>query len=421
MDLIFAEATPPGRGGVSILRISGEGARSAVGQLTGSLAKPRHAYLRKIQIEGQVLDQALVIWFEAGQSFTGEEVVELHLHGAPVIMRRLSQVLIGSGMRLAEPGEFTKRAFINGQMDLAEVEALGDLLSAETESQRLLAMRNMNGELSNKVAEWRNLLIRAGALVESSVDFADEDVPDDIPDEVFDLLEKLRVDLVDQIAGYDAAELIRNGFEVAIVGPPNVGKSSLLNRLARRDMAIVSDIAGTTRDIIELRMDLRGLAVTFLDTAGLRQSTDEIESLGIDRTRERAQAADLRIHLSFDGTIDDGLWRSGDLVVMGKSDLRSITNAFAISSVTGEGIDDLLTEIFDRLSGKVAKASLVSHQRQFQDMVGALAALYDVNRDQPEILSESIRIASSSLDHLLGKIGAEDYLDVIFTSFCIGK
>lgn len=421
MDLIFAEATPPGRGGVSVVRISGGGARAAIERLAGPMPQPRHAYLRALHDKDDVLDRALVMWFEAGRSFTGEEVAEIHLHGAPVIARRLGQILTGHGLRMAEAGEFTRRAFLNGKMDLSEVEGLGDLLAAETESQRRMALRISNGELARKADGWRSLLIRAGALVESSVDFADEDVPDDVPAEVFHLLTRFRQDLDEQITGYAAAERIRNGFEVAIIGPPNAGKSSLLNRIAKREVALVSDIAGTTRDIIELRLDLRGLAVTLLDTAGLRVAPDRIESLGIDRARARAATADLRLHLSPDRGIDESLWQDGDLHVFNKADLRDNQDELAVSSVTGQGLDLLLDQIFAILSDRTAGAALVSHQRQLNALLDAREALDQVETLSPELIAEAIRHSAQSLDRLLGRIGAEDYLDVIFTSFCIGK
>lgn len=421
MDLIYAEATPPGRGGVSIVRISGTGARNAAERLAGRLPQSRHAYLRQIADGDEILDRALILWFESGQSFTGEEVVEIHLHGAPVIVRRLGQLLRAQSIRLAEAGEFTRRAFLNGKMDLSEVEGLGDLLAAETESQRRIALRTSSGELARKAESWRSLLVRAGALTESSIDFADEEVPDDVPEEVFVLLDRFRRELDDQIRGYAAAERIRNGFEVAIIGPPNAGKSSLLNRIGRREVALVSDVAGTTRDIIELRVDLRGLAVTFLDTAGLRESQDRIESLGIDRARGRALAADLRVHLSPEGNVDDQLWQPGDLAVTSKADLQASGSELEVSSLTGEGLDELLEKVFAALSQRAAGASLVSHERQLNALLAARAAAEVQENAPPELIAEALRQAAISLDSLLGRIGADDYLDVIFTSFCIGK
>ncbi|MTE00769.1 tRNA uridine-5-carboxymethylaminomethyl(34) synthesis GTPase MnmE [Paracoccus sp. YIM 132242] len=421
MDLIYAEATPSGRGGVSVVRISGEGAKSVAERMAGPLPKARHAYLREILDGDDLLDRALVMWFEAGRSFTGEEVVEIHLHGAPVIVRRLGQVLRAQGLRMAEAGEFTRRAFLHGKMDLSEVEGLGDLLAAETESQRLAALRMSHGELARKADGWRSLLIRASALVESSVDFADEDVPEKVPDEVFGLLDEFKAELDFQIGGYAAAERVRNGFEVAIIGPPNAGKSSLINRIARREVALVSDIAGTTRDIIELRLDLRGLAVTLLDTAGLRDARDELESRGIDRARHRAEAADLRLHLSPHGKADSSLWQDGDLVVASKADLHPHVDGLSVSSVTGTGLDQVLDGIFDILSQKAAGAALISRERQLNALLAARAVIEDVHGLEAELLAEAIRQAAASLDHLLGRIGAEDYLEVIFTSFCIGK
>lgn len=421
MDLIYAEATPPGRGGVSVIRLSGDGARATAEELVGPLPRPRHAYLRNIQVDGEILDQALVMWFEAGHSFTGEEVAEIQSHGAPVIVRRLGQVLSQRGARLAEAGEFTRRAFINGRMDLSEIEGLGDLLVAETESQRRMAIRVSSGELARKADAWRTLLVRAGALVESSVDFADEDVPDEVPAEVFTLLANFQRELDDQIAGYSAAERIRNGFEVAIIGPPNAGKSSLINRIAKREVALVSDVAGTTRDIIEVRLDLRGLAVTLMDTAGLRDVDDTVERLGIHRARCRAEAADMRIHLSSTGERDDSLWVEGDLVVTSKADLVDATPDMSVSALTGEGMDRLLGAVYDILSKRTAGAALVSHERQLKALLDARAALDGVQQLPAELVAEAIRHAALSLDRLLGRIGAEDYLDVIFTSFCIGK
>lgn len=421
MDLIYAEATPPGRGGISIIRISGSGARDLLECFVGKLSQPRVSYFRDVKAEDEIIDQALAVWFEEGMSFTGEEIAEIHLHGAPVIVKRVMKLLDEAGARQAEAGEFTRRAFISGRMDLAEVEGLGDLLEAETESQRQLALRSAGGELSRKAERWRDMLIRAGALVEASVDFADEEVPEDVPSEVFDILSTLRVELHEQISGFGAAELLRKGFEVAVIGPPNAGKSSLINRIARRDVAIVSRVAGTTRDVIEVRLDLNGLAVTLLDTAGIRETADEVEKMGVSLARKRAEAADLRLHLSEDGLIDENLWSEGDILIRSKSDLSGSRGSNSISSLTGFGVDDLLDDIFQILSKKIAGAGLVSHERQLRALTEAHNELLSIEELAPEILAESIRRAASSLDMLLGRIGAEEYLSVIFSSFCIGK
>ncbi|AUH33241.1 tRNA uridine-5-carboxymethylaminomethyl(34) synthesis GTPase MnmE [Paracoccus tegillarcae] len=418
MDTIFAEATPPGRGGVSILRISGPDARSAAELLAGPLPIPRQAEFRALHDADEVLDQALVIWFEDGKSFTGEQSAELQLHGAPAVVRRVMEALRGTGLREAEAGEFTRRAFLNGKLDLAEVEGLSDLLSAETESQRQQAMRVAGGDIGKLTARWRDMLIRAGALIEASIDFADEEAPDEVPDEVYELIEQLREQISEELKGYPASERIREGFEVAIIGPPNSGKSSLINRIGGRDVAIVSSRPGTTRDIIELRLDLRGLSVTLLDTAGLRETEDEIEAVGVAKARQRAQNADLRIFLAEGEHSDLSLFKDGDLRLQSKADLDPASEG--VSALTGSGIDQMLDAVFAQLSQRVAGAGLVSHRRQADALREAIAAL-DIADLRPEILAESVRQAALSLERLVGRVGAENYLDVVFSSFCIGK
>lgn len=413
METIYAQATPAGRGGVSVVRVSGPRAREVVGALTGRDLSPRKASLCALRDRGELIDKALVLTFEAGRSFTGEESAEFHLHGAPVIVARLGQALDALGVRLAEAGEFTRRAFENGKIDLTETEGLADLLAAETEAQRKLAMRAADGALSATVEGWRADLIRAGALIEVTLDFADEEVPEDIPGEVFVLIDKVRDSLTDMVKGYPAAERLRQGFEVAFIGEPNSGKSTLLNRIARREVSIVSDIAGTTRDVIEFRADLKGLAVTFLDTAGLRESEDIIETIGIDRAKSRAMSADLRIHV---GGVQEDLWQPGDIEVISKSDLGHGT----VSGLNGDGVSDLLDRIYDELSQRIAHAGPVSHARQAAALKRAIAALEE-KTEQPEILAEHIRRAAHALQEMVGKVNADDYLDVIFSSFCIGK
>ncbi|MCO6361443.1 tRNA uridine-5-carboxymethylaminomethyl(34) synthesis GTPase MnmE [Paracoccus sp. 08] len=421
MDLIFAEATPPGRGGVSVIRLSGTNARLTAERLVGQMPDARHAYFRTLRHDDEPIDQVLAMWFPEGQSFTGDEVAELHLHGAPVISRRVGSALLSMGARPAEAGEFTRRAFLNGRMDLAEIEGLGDLLSAETEAQRKLALRTASGELAQKALEWRQLLIEAGALVEVSVDFADEDVPDEVPNRVFEAIAELREALQRELAGFSSAERIRMGFEVAIIGPPNAGKSSLLNRLAQRDVAIVSDREGTTRDVIELKFDLNGLPVTFLDTAGLRESEDAVERIGIDRALNRAKSADLRIHLSRDGDIVQELWHPDDVIAVSHADIHESDADLTLSAVTGHGINKMLGIIGEILRDRVSSAGLISHERQRLEIITALEAVEGVGGVPAELIAEKLRLSAASLDRLLGRIGADDYLDVIFSSFCIGK
>lgn len=418
MDTIFAEATPPGRGGVSVVRLSGPKARATLESLAGPVATPRLAALRALRDGEDLIDRALVLWFEEGHSFTGEEVAELHLHGAPVIANRLAQALLSRGLRRAEAGEFSKRAFLNGRMDLAEAEGLADLLSAETEAQRKLAMRATEGELGRKADELRAKLVRAGALIEASIDFADEEVPEEVPAEALELIAAVRADIRLMLAGYPATERLRQGYVVAIVGPPNAGKSTLLNRIGQRDIALVSEVAGTTRDILELHTDLRGLPVTFLDTAGLRESSDPIEAMGVARGLQRAAEADLRIHLTVDGIADAAT--AGDIVVRAKADLGR-AEGISISGLTGEGVAELLDLVYDRLRVRAADTGLVGHKRQAEALQRALSAL-EVDHDMaPEFLAEALRQAAQALAMMVGRVGAEDYLDEIFSSFCIGK
>lgn len=416
MSTIYAEATPAGRGGVSVVRLSGPEARSIAEAIAGELPVARRAELRPLR-DGDVIDRALVIRFDEGASFTGEEVVEFQLHGAPVVVRRLEAALRARGARLAEAGEFTRRGLLNGALALSEVEALSDLLAAESEAQRQQAMRVVSGELARWAEGLRERLVRAGALIEVSLDFADEEVPDEVPDEVFELLESVRVDIAAAVAGLPAAERLRAGFEVAIVGPPNAGKSSLLNRIARREMALVSDVAGTTRDVLELHTELSGLAVTFLDTAGLRDAKDFVEGLGVGRARDRARQADLRLHLSEDGRAVEELYQDGDLILRSKADL----GGRGISAVTGAGVSEMLEEVRWLLAERVAGAGLVTRKRQADALEDALAVLA-VRRGQPaELLAEAVRQASHRLSDVVGKIAPDDYLDEIFSRFCIGK
>ncbi|HGG65032.1 MAG TPA: tRNA uridine-5-carboxymethylaminomethyl(34) synthesis GTPase MnmE, partial [Rhodobacteraceae bacterium] len=285
MSTIYALATALGKSGVAVIRLSGPRALDAAKTLAGTLPEPRVAGLRALRdSDGVLLDQALVLTFMAGHSFTGEDVAELHLHGGPATIKAVLQTLGDlDGLRMAEPGEFTRRALENGCLDLAQIEGLSDLLDAETEAQRKQALRVFSGALGDKAESWRSQLIRAAALLEATIDFADEDVPVDVTPEVSDLLNSVMAALKTEATGVQISERIRDGFEVAIVGAPNVGKSSLLNRLAGRDAAITSEIAGTTRDVIEVRMDLNGLPVTILDTAGLRETDDTVEGIGIER------------------------------------------------------------------------------------------------------------------------------------------
>ena len=419
MDTIFAEATPPGRGGVSIVRLSGPASRQVAEDLAGALPEARYSYYRSIRDGGDLIDRALLVRFEAGASFTGEDSCEFHLHGAPVVVKRLEAALLARGLRRAEPGEFTLRSFISGQMDLAEVEGLSDLLAAETESQRKLAVEASTGALGRLAEEWREGLVHAGAMITASIDFADEEIPDEVAADVWQVVAGVRASIAAELAGFPARERLRQGFEVALLGAPNAGKSSLMNATARKDVAIVTEQAGTTRDVVEFRADLRGLPVIVLDTAGIRETEDLVEGIGIGRARDRAADADLRIFL---GSVPDearDLISEGDLFVETKGDLTGISGA--ISSQTGEGVDLLLDQIFEILRERVATSGVASHARQAEAMQAAVDALDMPDNAPPELLAEAMREALHHLQRLVGKVDVDDYLDRVFSTFCVGK
>jgi tRNA modification GTPase len=427
MDTIFALATAQGKAGVAVVRLSGPDAHSAVEKLTGSLPAARQASLRRLSFDNEVIDQALVLIFEKGKSFTGEDCAEIHLHGSRAIISKALGVLSGfSGLRLAEPGEFTRRALENGCLDLSQVEALADLIDAETEGQRKQAMRVFEGALGAKVAIWRKRLIRAAALVEATIDFADEDVPTDVRPEVTLIIQELIAELQAELRGTKAAERVRDGFEVAILGAPNAGKSTLLNALAGREAAITSEVAGTTRDVIEVRMDIAGLAVTLLDTAGLRDTDDLVEGMGITRAVQRAQTADLRLFLL--SHADEVLIvpaQPGDLLVVGKADLTGDTSA--ISGLTGYGLEALMLQIQERLVHKAAPAGLLIRARQSNAMLTSVGLLMVALEScanglvLPELIAADLRFATRSLEAMVGMVDVEHLLDEVFMSFCIGK
>ena len=428
MDTIYALATARGRSGLAVVRISGPAAFAAGLALCGSLPAVRVAGLRRLSWGGELLDEALVLSFAEGASFTGESVVELHCHGGPAVVGAVLRALSEQpGLRLAEPGEFTRRALENGVLDLAQVEGLADLIDAETEAQRRQAVRVLSGSVGQKVEGWRRDLIRAGALLEATIDFADEDVPVDVSPEVLGLIDGLMTDLGREAAGVTAAERIRDGFEVAIVGAPNAGKSTLLNQLAGREAAITSEIAGTTRDVIEVRMEIAGLPVTFLDTAGLRDTDDRLEQAGIDRALMRAEAADLRLFL-IDETAVPGLKPTGDdLVVFGKADTRSGVYGLAVSGKTGEGVPELMARIGEILQERIGSAGALVRERHRIAVTSAIRSLAEsraeVVRDDSrvELAAEHLRQAVRALDALVGRVDVDDLLGEIFASFCIGK
>ena len=428
VDTIYALATPQGRAGVAVVRISGPEAFMSLNSLcTGIRIKPRKTVLCDLYTEeGLHLDRALVIPFKGPNSFTGEDVVELHLHGSiAVIQKTLDSLSKIANCRQALPGEFTRRAFSNEKLNLAEIEGLADLIEAETEAQRVQALKVLSGKLGERAQEWRSMIIKAMALIEVTIDFADEEVPTDVSKEVVLILDNIINDLVVESTGINVAERIRVGFEVAIVGKPNVGKSTLLNALAGREAAITSEQAGTTRDIIEVRMDLDGLPVTILDTAGLRDTNNLIETKGIHRAIERANASDLVIVLTEDCKRLPEIKNPNTLQFISKCDDGSLKNG--LSAITGFGLDNLINSIKNNLGNNVQNQGIATrfrHKEAIDRSVDKLTTAKKFVSDGPafyDLAAEELRQTAYTLDELFGKVDVEKILDEIFSSFCLGK
>ena len=428
MDTIFALASAQGKAGVSVIRLSGPQALPTASKISGGDLPTAGRALRVLSDQsGERIDEALVLTFAGPNSFTGEDTVEFQVHGSTSVVSAMLALLAEfDGVRLADPGEFTRRALENGKLDLSQVEALADLIDAETEAQRIQAQTVLAGGLGALAERWRVDLIRAASLIEVTIDFADEEVPVDVSDEVTALLAGVVSDLQPQITGVQIAERIRSGFEVAIVGAPNVGKSTLLNALAGREAAITSEYAGTTRDVIEVRMDLAGLPVTLLDTAGLRETDDHVEGIGIELAKKRAETADLRVFLAEDRNDIDLPIREQDIVLKPKADLLSGVPG-AISGKTGQGVDDLVREIGRILKDRAGKAGIATRARHRDAMKAAsdrLMSAQEILKRGPEfydIAAEDMRSAIRSLEMLVGRVGVENLLDEIFSSFCLGK
>lgn len=435
-DTIFALSSGRPPAAIGVVRISGPRAGDALKALTGRLPPPRQGALARVREprSGEMIDEALALWFPGPRSETGEDVAEVQLHGGhAVIAATLTALGAMEGLRLAEPGEFTRRAFANGQLDLTAVEGLADLIGAETEAQRRQAFRQMKGLLGNKAEDWRRRLIEALALVEARIDFSDEaDVPEDLIGPAVTAVRGLAGEIGAALDEGSRGERLREGYVVAIAGPPNAGKSTLLNRIAKREAAIVSPYAGTTRDVIEVHLDLGGYPVTLLDTAGIRETDDPVEQEGVRRAQERAAAADLVLWV-VDAAETAAVPPSGDgnpWVLRNKVDLvsrrpgRSMADkSFEISARDGVGMDALLAalsgEASRALSGENALITRARHREALAETAAALARALDEQRE--DILAEELRLAARALGRLTGRVDVEDILDVIFRDFCIGK
>lgn len=441
---IFALSSAPGRAGVAVVRVSGPDAAAAVTALAGDLPRPRFAALRRLRNTARdVIDEALVLWFPGPKSETGEDMAEFQVHGSRAVIAALFEALGAMpGFRLAEPGEFARRAFHNGKMDLTTVEGLADLIDAETELQRRQAMQQASGGLARLYEGWRHRLLEAMGLTEAAIDFSDEG---DVAAHVGSLAQATAGALADELSAHLAAghrgEIIRDGFRVVLAGAPNVGKSSLMNALARRDVAIVSEEAGTTRDVIEVRLDLAGLAVVVSDTAGLRESAGAVEREGIRRTWERLREAGLVLWV-VDGTepetplpeaVADAQAASRVLVVLNKADavtsdmLRGRKHDLAVSAKTGAGLDDLARLIGERAAAAVGFDQLEPvpsnqrHRALVGEALGHVQTFLAGNPGDVELRAEDLRLAAQALGRLTGRIDPEDVLGVIFGRFCIGK
>jgi len=445
-DTIFAPATAPGRAAVAVVRLSGPGTLEAVRALSGRVPPPRQASLRKLRAgSGEVRDEGLVFWFPGPGSYTGDASAELHLHGGGAVVASILQALAALGLRLAEPGEFTRRAFENGRLDLAQAEGVADLIDAETEAQRRQALAQLDGALGRARDVWRADLVEALALFEAAVDFPDEDLPDDLARRARPVLDRLVMALSGAVAGVRRAEQIRDGFSIALVGAPNAGKSTLLNALARREAAIVTPTPGTTRDIIEVSLRLAGYKVVLADTAGLREAEDAVEVEGVRRARLRAAEADLRLWVvdgaggAGAGAAPPDVLRAGDFCLVSKSDLssgdavgRALTEAAALGlephRLSAHRPGDV-SALEAALAGRVVAAlgaseppaaTRLRHAALLSEAIERLESARALS-DAPELAAEDVRLAARALDRITGRIGPEDVLDRIFSTFCIGK
>jgi tRNA modification GTPase len=436
---IFALASAPGRGGVAVFRLSGPRAPQALRLLSGrDLPPARKAVRVRLSHGGDAIDDGLALLFPAPTSFTGEDVVELHVHGGRAVAAALSEALLALGLRPAEAGEFSKRAFLNGKLDLTRAEAIADLVDAETAAQRRQALRQLDGGLAVLADGWRGELVRALALMEAVIDFSDEGVPDTLVKDVARSVDRLLADLRGHLAQGVRGERLRDGIHIAIVGAPNAGKSSLLNRLAGREAAIVSATAGTTRDVIEVHLDLHGWPVVLADTAGLRDAAEDIEAEGIRRALARAEAADLKLAVFDASQLPewDGATRAmvdGDaVVVVNKTDLAAAgapetldgRAVVALSARTGDGFEALLSVLEAEVAGRFAVTAAPAltrtrHRAAVEECIAALSR-FDPH-GEIELAAEDLRLAAAAIGRITGRVDVDELLDVVFREFCIGK
>ena len=431
-DTIFALASAPGRAGVAVVRVSGPRAAEAIRQLTGrEPPSERKAVLRTLYDKSinDRIDAALILFFAAPHSYTGENISEFQVHGGRAVTAALLTALGRlAGFSPRRGREFTRRAVENGRLDLTQAEAIADLVSAETDAQRRLALRQYDGRLAELYEGWRSRLIRAAAWIEAGIDFADEDIPADAAAQSRNALGAILQEIEAHLNDGRRGEILREGLHVAVIGPPNAGKSSLVNALARRDVAIVSDIAGTTRDVIEVRLDLGGYPVILADTAGLREPGDSIEREGVRRALARAESADLRL-LVLDGALGSPTMPGemiADIVVRNKADIASEKTSLGlwVSAKTGEGLSELVAALAERAAkllsgGEAPVLTRARHRHALEEAARSLAAA--LKTAEPELAAEHIRVALRSIGRITGRVDLDELLDVVFRDFCIGK
>jgi tRNA modification GTPase len=429
---IFALASAQGRAGVSIIRLSGPDALTTAQALSGKAFRPRFATYTNLVHDGELIDQCVAIWFQGPNSFTGEDCVELHVHGSRAIIDRVYNILLSMGLSLAEPGEFTRRALENHKLDLTQAEAIADLVDAESEAQRRQALMQLGGGLRARYEGWRSELIDLLARLEVYIDFPDEDLPDDLSQSILKRIASLEASLRDALLDEKRGRQIREGYRIVILGEPNAGKSSLFNVLLMSETAIVTPVAGTTRDVLEAQLRIGPYSVLLYDTAGLRETDEVVEREGIRRARSRAADADLRIWVvdsEHPSQPDPELLLPGDFVVYNKVDSGGVsreTSQFHVSTLTGAGIDELITALETHVEMALSLQTFpaATRDRHRQRLAEAHDhVLHALNSDLrvPELNAEDIRMAINSFEALFGRYDVEQVLDEVFSSFCIGK